>query len=315
MRTLTKITCLLFTVIMLNANAQIYGPKPGSPGFNNPNYNPKNYANANGNWNNGNKGYYKGYNKGYKKGYYKGYKGGWYGPKKYYGGGFNVIIGGGYPYGGWYSPGYGYGNYYGNYYYNQWGYSVKRSARYSLQMAGSIINDAVAFNDWNDTYSPILAKAIRHYNYARKLYYWGNYNAALNHAERARYLASYSFQYFQGGGFDDGFGYNYNNGGYGQGGQNPYGDPYDPYYNQVNPNSGNGNGGMDEDIYDDVQYKQQGNGVGNAIPNNGNPGNSNAQALKQALPKDDAIDKQLPGSPEDDKLLIKSFKPNDVKDE
>jgi len=93
---------------------------------------------------------------------------------------------------GYNSPNYGnpyqYNNYCGN------GYSSKKAARNSIRAAGQIINQALAFDSWNDMYSPLLAKAIRHYNYARELYWWGNYQAAHNHAERARYLAWYSLQ-------------------------------------------------------------------------------------------------------------------------
>lgn len=129
---------------------------------------------------------------------------------------------------GYNSPYYGnpypYNNYYGN------GYSIKKQTRYSIRAASQMINQVVAFDNWNDTYSPLLAKAIRHYNYARQLYWWGNYHAAYNHAERARYLAWYSLQYFQNPNCNDG-------GGYGQ--PNPYSDPYNPYYRSDQTGSGN----------------------------------------------------------------------------
>ncbi len=148
-----------------------------------------------------------------------------------WGGGYNncgpnvgVTIGFGSPY-------YGNAYCYNQNYYN--GYSAKKAARYSIRSAGNLINQAVAFNTWNDIYSPLLAKAIRHYNYAREQYWWGNYPAAYNHAERAGYLAWYSLQYFQ-----DPY---YNNGGYGQ--PNPYSDPYNPYYRSDQAGSGMNQGG------------------------------------------------------------------------
>jgi hypothetical protein len=116
-----------------------------------------------------------------------------------------------------------YPNYYAYNNYNSYnGYSIKKASRYSIRAAGQLINQAVAFDSWNDIYSPLLAKAIRHYNYSRQLYWWGNYPAAHNHAERARYLAWYSLQYFQ----DPNCGGNYG-GGYQP---DPYSDPYNPYY-------------------------------------------------------------------------------------
>ncbi len=120
----------------------------------------------------------------------------------------------------------GFGSY-PNYYYNNYnsynGYSVKKAAKYSIRNAGRLINQAVAFDSWNDIYSPLLAKAIRHHNYSRQLYWWGNYAAAHNHSERAGYLAWYSLQYFQ----DPNCGGNYG-GGYNA--PDPYSDPYNPYY-------------------------------------------------------------------------------------
>lgn len=82
----------------------------------------------------------------------------------------------------------------------------------------------------------MLAKAIRHYNCARELYWWGNYQAAHNHAERAKYLAWYSLQYFQNPNCVGNYGGGYE--------PNPYGDPYNPYYKTdqtggKTPNEGN----------------------------------------------------------------------------
>ena len=189
--------------------------------------------------------------------------------------------GGGHPQGyvslnfGYNSPYYGNPYYYNNYYAN--GYSIKKSARYSIRAAGQIINEAVAFDTWNDMYSPLLAKAIRHYNYARQLYWWGNYNAALNHAERANYLAWYSLQYFQ----NPGCGGGYNGGGYDP---NPYSDPYNPYYRTDKAGGSAQNGGNEN-------YKSQG------------------------VAKTDELDTKLPGSDVSDKELLKSFDKTELKDE
>lgn len=142
---------------------------------------------------------------------------------------------------------YGYGSItigFGNYpygqpmpYYNNYNpyHSAKKAAKYSIRAAGHMIGEAVSFNTWHDIYSPLLAKAIRHYNFARQQYWWGNYSAAYNHAERANYLAWYSLQYFQSpGDYYDG----YNGSGYNQ--PNPYSDPYNPYYKQGQPNTAQG---------------------------------------------------------------------------
>lgn len=171
---------------------------------------------------------------------------------------------------GYNSPNYQYNNYYGN------GYSTKKAARYSIRSAGKMINQAVAFDSWNDIYSPMLAKAIRHYNYARELYWWGNYQAAHNHAERAGYLAWYSLQYFQ----NPGCGGNYG-GGYEP---NPYSDPYNPYYRTDK--------------------------TGGSSQNNGNAGNRTVD-----VPSNDGIDQKLPGSDTNDKELIRSFDKSELKDE
>lgn len=249
-------------VISLNFNAQVKnnypsgGPKPGvyiphMPSNNQPTQpqaesNASNGQNqwviANGSWGNGN-----------------GYGNGMYGAVSFgYGNNF-------YPYSG---PGY---NYYGN------NYSLKHTAKRNIREAGYLLNEAVAFNTWHDVYSPILAKAIRHYHYARQLYSWRNYNAALNHAERAKYLAWYSLQYFQNPGYYyDGFNGNvYNQ-------PNPYSDPYNPYYK----NNTNTNGG----------------------------GNENGQKKIEA-PKAESIDEGLPPSQINEKELIRTFDKSSVNDE
>ena len=169
-----------------------------------------------------------------------------------------------------YNP-YPYNNYYNN------GYSLKKAAKYSLKAAGNMINQAVAFDSWNDIYSPLLAKAIRHFNYSKELYWWGNYQAAHNHAERARYLAWYSLQYFQ----DPNCGPGYNSGYYEP---NPYSDPYNPYYKTDQTGNKTQSGGGEE-------FK------------------------KGAVPASESIDQKLPGSEKNDRELIRSFDKSDLKDE
>lgn len=182
-------------------------------------------------------------------------------------GNINIGFGTGY----YYNTPYPYNTYYSN------GYNLKKATRNSIRAAKYVINDAVAFDTWNDMYSPLVAKAIRHYNYARDLYWWGNYQAAYNHAERARYLAWYSLQYFQNPGA-------YNGGGYQP---NPYSDPYNPYYRNNGQSAGP----------DDNNRKS---GKGNAIPEN----------IKQ-----DEIDGNLPGSDKNDREILKSFDRSADKDE
>lgn len=116
----------------------------------------------------------------------------------------------------------------GCYYEN--GFGLKKSAKYAIRTAGNIISDAVGYHNWHDVYSPLLAKAIRHYNYSRQLYRWGNFNAAVNHAERAHYLAWCSLQYFQNPEYyQNGFGQNEFNQ------SDPYSDPFNPYYKKTDP--------------------------------------------------------------------------------
>jgi hypothetical protein len=184
-------------------------------------------------------------------------------------------------------PGYYGGPYYNNNYsYNQ----LRKTARNSLRTAGAVIHDAVAFDIWNETYSPMLAKAIRHYNYARQLYRWKDFNGALNHAERARYLAWYSLQFFQGPAYNN-YGYDYDY-------PDPYGDPYNPYYKKPNPNPSAG---------DNSGFKK----VNPAGEQGGVEGNKTAERM----PKTDEIDKKLPGAERGDQELIKSFKKEDTHDE
>lgn len=177
---------------------------------------------------------------------------------------------------GYNSPGYCNAYQYNNYCNN--GYSSKKASRYSIRAAGQIINQALAFDSWNDIYSPLLAKAIRHYNYARELYWWGNYQAAYNHAERARYLAWYSLQYFQNPGCGNGYGGGFNE-------PNPYSDPYNPYYrsNQTGGTMNQGGGNQGSKIAD--------------------------------VPTSDGIDQKLPGSDTNDKELLRSFDKSELKGE
>jgi hypothetical protein len=164
---------------------------------------------------------------------------------------------------------YSYNNYYGN------GYSIKRATLNSIRSAGQIINQAVAFDSWSDIYSPILAKAIRHYNYAQQLYWWGNYQAAYNHAERAGYLASYSLQYFQNPNCG-----NYNNGYYEP---DPYSDPNNPYY----------------------RTDQAGNKINQQ---------QNSGSRTEDLSKNGNLDKTLPESALNDRQLIRNFDKSEMKE-
>lgn len=125
----------------------------------------------------------------------------------------------------------GYPNNYGNYYgYNNNYYNIKKAARNSIRQSANVIGQALQFSDWNDIYSPWLAKAIRHQQYAKQLYFWGDYSGALNHSERAGFLAWNTLSYFNNSyGYDDGCaGNNY---------PNPYSDPNNPYYRKSNANS------------------------------------------------------------------------------
>ncbi len=157
-------------------------------------------------------------------------------------------------------------NYYSNPYY---GCNSNKMARSLLFASKSMINQAIDIHNWNDNYSPMLAKAIRHHNYAKQMYWWGNYDAAINHAERAKYLAWCSLKYFQNPNYNNGYG-----GGYYQ---DPYGDPNDPYY-------------------------RKGNVSGNAPNNKDANGNKN-----QVSPEANEIDKKLPEAGGNDKELIDTF--------
>jgi len=185
-----------------------------------------------------------------------------------------------------------YPNYYGNNYgYNNNYYSVKRAARNSIRQSANVIGQALQFSDWNDTYSPWLAKAIRHQQYARQLYFWGDYAGALNHAERAGFLAWNTLSYFNNGfGYNDGFG--------GSNYPNPYGDPNNPYYKQNNPSSTSQPNNNDDD---DFGYRK-----GKTEKATENPGSTKreAQAPQQKMEKVE-LDNTLPQSKLNDRELLK----------
>lgn len=180
-----------------------------------------------------------------------------------------------------YGSGYGYNNYYGGNY-----YSIKKAARNSIRSAAQVIGNALQFTEWNDIYSPWLAKAIRHQQYARQLYFWGDYAGALNHAERAGFLAWNTLSYF-----NSGYGYNdpYNGGGY----PNPYSDPNNPYYRQSNTT--NDNGSMDNST-DDYGYRKKAD----------NPGSETTKPTEMPFMKKTEIDNTLPASKLSDRELLKT---------
>ncbi|HRG01881.1 MAG TPA: hypothetical protein PKZ75_12255 [Bacteroidia bacterium] len=192
----------------------------------------------------------------------------------------------------------GWPNYYNNYYgygYNYYGnnYSVKRAARNSIRQSANIISQALNFSEWNDTYSPWLAKAIRHQQYAKQLYFWGDYAGALNHAERAGFLAWNTLSYFNNSyGYDDGFA--------GDGYPNPYSDPNNPYYRKGSSNNSNqSNSSSDEDFgYKKGSTEKQSNGVNSDKKETQN-------STEQKLNKSE-LDSSLPQSKLSDKELLKT---------
>lgn len=219
--------------------------------------------------------------------------GGWsYGPG-YGGNGISVNMNSGYPYGAYYNP---YNNYYG-------GYSMKKAARYSIRRSAGMLNQAINFQTWNDYYSPLLAKAIRHQQYARQLYWWGDYNGAYNHAERAAFLAWHVMNYYQpgySGYYDDGF---VDNEGYNPQ-PNPYSDPYNPYYRKNHTNSNN-----PESIDDDLSMKKQSSN--NTTPNSQST-NANINKAPTPSQQNEEIDLKLPSVNISDQDLIKSIKAQDL---
>lgn len=211
MKTFTKTLFTVCAVISLSANAQRNGgsnPRQGNNQNQNNNSNTTTWSsNTTTNTNDSR-------------------RGGGYVSVQVGGGGYsnNYYGNGGYTYSyNNYNNGYGYGGYN-----NYSGYNMKTAARNSIHQSAGFIGQALQFSDWNDIYSPWLAKAIRHQQYAKQLYFWGDFAGALNHAERAGYLAWNTLSYFNSG-------YGYNNGGYGGNAYpDPYGDPNNPYYRQNN---------------------------------------------------------------------------------
>lgn len=206
-----------------------------------------------------------------------------------WGGGIYVNLGNG---GGCnnYNGNYGYG-------YNNNYYSVKKAARQSLRNSARVIGNALQFSDWNDTYSPWLAKAIRHQQYAKQLYFWGDYAGALNHAERAGFLAWNTLNYFNSYGNDyDGYGYNSN--------QDPYQDPNNPYYRKGNTNTTNGNTNNNDDDSDFGYRKGE---VKNQTTTDETQEEKNTEGnskQRQQLQKTE-VDSKLPENKLSDKELLK----------
>jgi hypothetical protein len=172
---------------------------------------------------------------------------------------------------------YGYGYGYNNY------YNVKKAARNSIRQSASIIRQALQFSDWNDIYSPWLAKAIRHQQYAKQLYFWGDYTGALNHAERAGFLSWNTLDYFNNP-------YSYNNNAY----PDPYGNPNNPYYRQSNPNTQSGQSG-DEDLgYRKGNTEKSIGSIAESKDSNSfDTQRKAAPELEQALPQSKMSDKEL----------------------
>jgi len=139
-----------------------------------------------------------------------------------------------------------------------------------------------------------LAKAIRHQQYAKQLYFWGDYAGALNHAERAGFLAYNTLNYFNGYyEYNDGFEGGYNN--Y----PNPYGDPNNPYYRKADPtgsneNTNSGNGDDDSNF----GYRKSNSGTPNA------EGEKKMNTERKMAPE--KIDNSLPQNKMSDKELLKT---------
>jgi hypothetical protein len=184
-------------------------------------------------------------------------------------------------------PDYGSNYYYGYNNYNSNYYSVKKAARNSIRQSAGVIGQVLQFSDWNDLYSPWLAKAIQHQQYAKQLYFWGDYAGALNHAERAGFLAWNTLSYCNNG---------YN--GYGQNNYpNPYSDPNNPYYRQSNPaTTSQPNAGNEE-------YGYRKSGSGNVQENSGNR-KAETQAATEQFKKTE-LDGTLPQSKLSDRELLK----------
>lgn len=195
----------------------------------------------------------------------------------HWGGNVIVHVGGNpHPYYNNYGYGYGYNNY----------YSMKKASRNSIHQSANIIRQALQFSDWNDIYSPWLAKAIRHQQFAKQLYFWGDYAGALNHAERAGFLAWNTLDYFNNP-------YSYNNNNY----PDPYSNPNNPYYRQSNPTSQPGTSG-DEDF----GYRKGTTEKSTENPSEFKDANS-LDVQRKAAPE---LEKSLPQSKMSDKELLKT---------
>lgn len=180
-----------------------------------------------------------------------------------------------------------YGNYYGNNFNNNY-YNIKKAARNSIRQSANVIGQALQFSDWNDIYSPWLAKAIRHQQYAKQLYFWGDYSGALNHSERSGFLAWNTLSYFNNSyGYDDGYaGNNY---------PNPYSDPNNPYYRKSNADNSSQTNTNSND--DDFGYRKS--------STEKTTGNENQTNSSQKMEKTE-LDNSLPQNKLNDKELLKT---------
>ncbi|MBC7696309.1 MAG: hypothetical protein H7141_12775 [Burkholderiales bacterium] len=182
-----------------------------------------------------------------------------------------------------------YPNYYGgyNYGYNNYYYSMKKAARNSIRQSANTIGQALNFSDWNDTYSPWLAKAIRHQQYAKQLYFWGDYEGALNHSERAGFLAWNTLNYF-----NDPYGYNNNSF------PDPYSDPNNPYYRQSNPNSKTESGTNSDKDYGYRKGSDKTTDESGSVKREG-------KSVSEQKPDKTELDNTLPANKMNDRELLK----------
>ncbi len=182
----------------------------------------------------------------------------------------------------------GHPNYYNSYNhgYNNY-YNVKKAARNSIHQSAATIGQALQFSDWNDIYSPWLAKAIRHQQYARQLYFWGDYAGAMNHSERAGFLAWNTLNYFNNP-------YGYNNNSY----PDPYSDPNNPYYRQSNPNSSS-----QPNSNEDFGYRKS--STDKTTEESNSAKRESQPNIEQKLEKTE-LDNILPSSKMDDRELLKT---------
>ena len=190
----------------------------------------------------------------------------------HWGGGVSIHVGN--------YPNYGSG-YYGNGYHNS--YNIRKAARNSIRQSANVIGQALQFSDWNDMYSPWLAKAIRHQQYAKQLYFWGDYAGALNHAERAGFLAWNTLSYF-----NSYNGYGGNSGGYNNY-PNPYSDPNNPYYKQGN--TGTSTPTTEDDS--DFGYRKQTEKNNTPDPKPNTERKINKEEIDTTLPQSKMSDKEL----------------------